>query len=80
MHREACDQCGDVRMRPNTCGFRSCPHCQGRARADWVAERQDELLPCIYFHVVLTLPPDLRGLAMAFPSVVLGALMSAAND
>ncbi len=80
MHREACDQCGDVRLRPNTCGSRSCPHCQGRARADWVAERMAELLPCSYFHVVLTLPPDLRGLAMAFPSVVLGALMSAAGD
>lgn len=80
MHREACDQCHDVRMRPNTCGSRSCPHCQGRARADWVAERMAELLPCSYFHVVLTLPPDQRGLAMAFPSVVLGALMSAASD
>ena len=31
MHREACDACGDVRLRPNTCGSRSCPHCQGRA-------------------------------------------------
>ena len=80
MHREACDACGDVRMRPNTCGSRSCPHCQGRARADWVDERMAELLPCGYFHVVLTLPPVLRGLAMAFPRIVLGALMMAAGD
>lgn len=80
LHREACDQCGDVRLRPNTCGSRSCPHCQGRARSEWVAERLTELLPCGYFHVVLTLPPILRGLAMAFPRVVLGALMSAAGD
>lgn len=80
MHREACDACGDVRLRPNTCGSRSCPHCQGRARADWVDERMAELLPCGYFHVVLTLPPVLRGLAMAFPRVVLGALMTAAGD
>lgn len=80
MHREACDACGDVRLRPNTCGSRSCPHCQGRARADWVDERQSELLPCNYFHVVLTLPPMLRELAMAFPRVVLGALMSATGE
>lgn len=39
-----------------------------------------ELLPCNYFHVVLTLPPRLRDLAMAFPNVVLGALMAAASD
>jgi hypothetical protein len=80
MHREACDACGDVRMRPNTCGSRSCPHCQGRARADWVDDRMAELLPCGYFHVVLTLPPVLRDLAMAFPRIVLGALMAAAGD
>jgi len=80
LHREACDACGDVRMRPNTCGSRCCPHCQGRARAEWVTERTAELLPCSYFQVVLTLPPDLRALAMAFPAVVLGALMSAAGD
>ena len=80
MHREACDACGDVRMRPNTCGSRSCPHCQGRARADWVDDRMVELLPCGYFNVVLTLPPVLRGLAMAFPRIVLGALMTAAGD
>ena len=80
MHREACDACGDVRLRPNTCGSRSCPHCQGRARADWVDDRMAELLPCGYFHVVLTLPPVLRDLAMAFPRIVLGALMTAAGD
>lgn len=80
LHQEVCDACGDVRLRPNTCGSRSCPHCQGRARAEWVDERMAELLPCGYFHVVLTLPPDLRELAMAFPRVVLGALMSAAGD
>lgn len=80
MHRDACDACGDVRLRPNTCGSRSCPHCQGSARAEWVAERLTELLPCNYFHVVLTLPPELRGLAMAFTRVVLGALISAAGE
>jgi len=80
LHQEACDTCGDVRMRPNTCGSRCCPHGQGRARADWVTARTQELLPCSYFHVVLTLPPALRALAMAFPGVVLGALMTAAGD
>jgi hypothetical protein len=39
-----------------------------------------ELLPCIYFHVVLTLPPILRALAMAFTRIVLSALMTAAGD
>jgi len=80
LHREACDACGDERLVPNTCGNRSCPHCQGRARRDWVAAREAELLPCGYFHAVLTLPPGLRGLAQAFPRTVLGCLMQAAGD
>jgi len=80
LHREVCSHCDAVRLRPNTCGHRCCPHCQGRARADWVTERTAELLPCSYFHVVLTLPPDLRALALAFPVIVLGALMSAAGE
>ncbi len=80
MHWEACDQCGDRRMRPNTCGNRSCPHCQGRVRLAWVEARTQELLPCGYFHVVLTLPPELRAAAQGFQAVVLGALMRAATD
>jgi hypothetical protein len=80
VHREICDHCGDRRVVPNTCGHRGCPHCQARERAAWVEARTEELLPCGYFHVVLTLPPELRLLAAAFPTVVLGAMMRAASD
>lgn len=80
LHRERCDHCGDVRVVANTCGNRSCPHCQAGERLAWVKAREDELLPCGYFHAVLTLPAELRGLAMAFPAVVLGALLQAAAD
>jgi hypothetical protein len=79
-HEEICDSCADIRLVPNTCGNRSCPHCQGRMRAQWVADRTEELLPVGYFHVVMTLPPDLRRLAAAFPAVVLGALLQASGD
>jgi hypothetical protein len=30
------------------------PKCQGLARAEWLAERQAELLPVPYFHVVFS--------------------------
>lgn len=80
LHVEVCDHCGDRRMVPNTCGHRSCPHCQARERAQWVEDRVAEMLPCSYFHLVMTLPPGLRALAWAFPAVVLDALMRAASD
>jgi hypothetical protein len=39
-----------------SCRNRRCPKCQGAAARQWLAERQAELLPVPYFHVVFTLP------------------------
>lgn len=80
LHRETCDACGETRLVPNTCGHRSCPHCQGRTRLAWVAARQAELLPCDYFHAVFTLPAQLRPLAIAYPAVVYDVLLRASSD
>ena len=80
LHDEVCDHCGDRRQVPNTCGNRACPLCQAGARARWVAERDAELLPVGYAHIVFTLPSELRALIHAFPRVLLGILMRAAAD
>lgn len=80
LHRETCDACGETRLVPNTCGHRSCPHCQGRTRLAWVAARQAELLPCDYFHAVFTLPGQLRPLAKVYPAVIYDVLLRAASD
>jgi hypothetical protein len=63
-HVEACDDCGATRVAYNSCRNRHCPKCQGAAREQWLAERQAELLPVPYFHVVFTLPAPIA--AMAF--------------
>jgi Transposase zinc-binding domain len=55
-HVECCAECGLVRISYNSCRDRHCPKCQGSARAAWLADRQAELLPVPYFHVVFTLP------------------------
>src|SRR6266852_8486444 len=55
-HGEQCDDCGATRIAYNSCRNRHCPKCQGLARAQWLADRQAELLPVPYFHVVFTLP------------------------
>src|ERR1700761_7391660 len=56
-HVEQCNDCGQLRIAYNSCRNRHCPKCQGLARAQWLADRQFELLPIPYFHVVFTLPP-----------------------
>src|SRR3989337_2199418 len=38
------------------CRNRHCPKCQGAAAREWLAEREADLLPVPYFHVVFTLP------------------------
>ena len=57
----ACDDCGATRIAYNSCRNRHCPKCQARRGAQWLADRQAELLPVPYFHVVFTLPARDRG-------------------
>ena len=53
-------ECGHREIHYNSCRDRQCPLCQGAARAKWVKERLSELLPVSYFHVVFTIPHELR--------------------
>ena len=59
-HVERCAECGLIRIAYNSCRNRHCPKCQGRAQATWLVERQAELLPMPYFHVVFTVPAAVR--------------------
>jgi Transposase zinc-binding domain len=63
-HVDQCDQCGHCAISYNSCRNRSCPKCQAAARAQWLAEREAELLPVEYFHVVFTLPQQIARLAL----------------
>jgi hypothetical protein len=73
-HIEQCNQCGYRRLVYNSCRNRHCPKCQTLARAQWLEERQAELLPVGYFHNVFTLPHELNDLAAANQRVVYGLL------
>jgi hypothetical protein len=77
-HVEACDDCGAMRIAYNSCRNRHCPKCQGQARAQWLADRQAELLPVPYFHVVFTLPPAAAEIAFHNKAIVYGLLMRSA--
>ena len=55
-HVERCEDCAHERVAYNSCRNRHCPKCQGAAARQWLAEREAELLPVAYYHVVFTLP------------------------
>jgi hypothetical protein len=63
-HVDECDQCGRTRHSYNSCRNRHCPKCGSLARARWLHQRQGELLPVPYFHVVFTLPEAIADLAL----------------
>ncbi|HEV2464856.1 MAG TPA: IS91 family transposase [Acidobacteriaceae bacterium] len=67
---EQCDRCGHRVILYNSCRNRHCPKCQAQARARWLAQRESELLPVPYFHVVFTLPSQIGRLALQNPKQI----------
>jgi hypothetical protein len=79
-HVERCDDCGHQRVSFNSCRDRSCPKCQGLARAQWLEDRQAELLEVPYFHVVFTVPQEIEAIAFENQTVVYDILFQAASE
>jgi Putative transposase/Transposase zinc-binding domain len=79
-HVARCQGCSHTQISYNSCRNRHCPKCQGAAARDWLAERQAELLPVGYFHVVFTLPAAVADIAYHNKQVVYDLLMRVSAD
>ena len=79
-HVERCSDCGHQRIAYNSCRNRNCPKCQGLARAQWLADRQAELLDVPYFHVVFTVPDEVAVIAFQNQTVVYDILFRAVSE
>jgi hypothetical protein len=79
-HVERCEDCAHTRVAYNSCRNRHCPKCQGAAARRWLAEREAELLPVPYYHVVFTLPAAIGALAFANKAVVYDLLFKKAAE
>ncbi|MGD1069248.1 MAG: IS91 family transposase [Bryobacteraceae bacterium] len=77
---EQCDTCGHQVIAYNSCRNRHCPKCQAMARAKWLAEREAELMPVPYFHVVFTLPEKIGRLALQNAEEIYRILFRAAAE
>ncbi|RYD83009.1 MAG: IS91 family transposase, partial [Sphingomonadales bacterium] len=64
----------------NSCRNRHCPKCQGAAARTWLAEREADLLPVGYFHVVFTLPAEIADIAWQNKAVLYDLLFRAASE
>ena len=79
-HVEQCDACGHQRIAFNSCRDRHCPKCQSLVRAQWLQDRQAELLPVEYFHVVFTVPQQIAAIAYQNKTIVYDILFRATAE
>jgi hypothetical protein len=63
-HLDVCDSCGHAEPAYNSCRNRHCPKCQPLKQAMWVASRMERVLPVRHFHVVFTVPDEMKPLAL----------------
>ncbi|WP_449472974.1 IS91 family transposase [Sphingobium chungangianum] len=79
-HVEACEDCGHWRIAYTSCRNRHCPKCQGAAARTWLAEREADLLPVGYFHVVFTLPAEIADIAFHNKALLYDLLFRTASE
>ena len=79
-HVERCQDCAHERVAYNSCRNRHCPKCQGAAARQWLAEREADLLPVAYYHVVFTLPAAVAEIAFQNKAAVYDLLFRAAGE
>lgn len=74
-HLDRCVRCDHRALSYNSCRNRHCPKCLTSARDQWLAAREQDLLPVGYHHVVFTLPHDLSWLALQNKAIVYDLLL-----
>ena len=77
-HELVCNACGSIQISYNSCRNRHCPKCQYSKREQWIQDRQLDLLPVRYHHVIFTLPQSLNKLARSQPGPIYNLLFKAA--
>jgi putative transposase/transposase-like zinc-binding protein len=79
-HVARCEACDHTRIAYNSCRNRHCPKCQGAAAKAWLADREAELLPVPYYHVVFTLPAPIADIAYQNKAAIYAILFKAAAE
>jgi hypothetical protein len=79
-HVARCEKCDHLHIAYNSCRNRHCPKCQGAAAQAWLADREAELLPVAYYHVVFTLPAPIADIAYQNKAEIYAILFKAAAE
>jgi hypothetical protein len=79
-HVARCEKCSHMQIAYNSCRNRHCPKCQGAAAKVWLAEREADLLPVPYYHVVFTLPAPISDIAYQNKAAIYDILFKAGAE
>ena len=79
-HTEACQECGQVGTAYNSCRNRHCPKCGSIDKEKWIMNRELDLLPVKYFHVVFTVPGKLNELFLHHKRLMYNLLFTTVWD
>lgn len=79
-HKSQCNNCGHVSFFYNSCRNRHCPKCGSLAKARWIENRMDELLPVQYFHIVFTIPSLLNHITLTNKKVIYNILFKTVKE
>ena len=80
-HAYSCEDtsCKHVHIQYHGCRNRHCTHCGSLRANEWMEDRLRELLPVKYFHVVFTLPSELKTLAYLNRKVIYNLLFESSS-
>jgi hypothetical protein len=79
-HKEVCEHGDFEQISYNSCRDRHCPKCQALAQERWLDKETQRLLDLPHFHLVFTLPAELRFLAKQYPAKFYGAFFRAVTQ
>ncbi len=79
-HVDECGHCGTKLISYNSCRNRHCPKCQFLKKERWIEDRERDLLPIPYFHVVFTIPDLLNPLVLRNQDVLYGVLFRSVSE
>jgi hypothetical protein len=79
-HVERCEDCAQEQISYNSWRNRHCPKCQAAAARQWLEDREAELLPVSYYHLVFTLPASIGAIAFHNKAAVYNLLFRAAAE
>lgn len=60
-----CSECEKEFWVYHSCRNRSCPACHGRDTSLWLRSREAQLLGCDYYHIIVTVPGEIRAAFLA---------------